>query len=98
MDIEETLKRILSENRQARERSSDRLSRLIEATATNDHDELERINDELIEPGGQLSGSDGATEVVERSNGEPSDSGHASGANAEPESRVSVDTESPVEQ
>lgn len=100
MSLEETLSRILRENRQARERSSDRLSRLIDATATGDHDELDRINDELTgpQPSGDVPGPDGQTETVERDSGEPSDSGHASGTDGEPQSGVSLDTESTLEQ
>jgi len=100
MSLEETLSRILKENRQARERSSDRLSRLIDAIATNDHDELERINNELIgsQPSGEVLGPDGEAETVERDSGEPSNSGHAPGTDAEPPSGVSMDTQSPVEQ
>ena len=91
-------KRIVSDNRQARERSSDRLSRLIEATVTGDHDELDRINDELTgpQPSGEVSERTGEAETVERSDGTTGDSGHAPGTDAEPESGVSMDTESPV--
>jgi len=100
MSLEETLSRILKENRQARERSSDRLSRLIDATATGDHDEFDRITDELTgsQSSSEVSGSDGTAEAVERDHGESSDSGHAPGADAEPEGGVSLDTQSPLEQ
>lgn len=77
MNLEDSLQRIIRDNQRARLRSSDRMSRLVDASVKGDDDGLRNILDDILNPvdGGEPLEPDGETEGVDRSDRESEASG-----------------------